>query len=389
MPLVTVDAPRVLIADDQPDVLDALRLLLHPEGIVTETVQSPSAVLDALGRREFDVLLMDLNYARDTTSGREGLDLIARVREIDPALPVLVMTGWATLDIAIEALRFGVCDLVQKPWENDRVLASIRGHADARRAGRRLEAHRAREMDEARQIQVGLLPQVLPEVRGWSFSAESTPAECVGGDTFDVIELGAGRVALSLGDVSGKGVPAALLAASLQAAVRSAAARDLPPSRLCEQVNRAICASIAPGHFITYFYAVLDTSSGEIRYCNAGHLPPLVAGASAGVRRLAAGGIVLGIDADAPYSEGVEHLAPGDCLLAYTDGLTEARSPDGEEFGEDRLAACVVPCRTIVGAEGGSQPASVIVRRAIDSVGAFSSAAASDDRTALAAVRLG
>ena len=93
------------------------RLLLHPEGIFTEAVQSPAPVLDALGRHDYDVLLMDLDYARDTTSGREGLDLLSRVHALDPALPVLVMTGWATLDIAIEALRFGVRDFVQKPSE--------------------------------------------------------------------------------------------------------------------------------------------------------------------------------------------------------------------------------------------------------------------------------
>jgi phosphoserine phosphatase RsbU/P len=387
MPLPPDDAPRVLIADDQSDVLDALRLLLHPEGIVTEAVQSPSAVIDALGRRDFDVLLMDLNYARDTTSGREGLDLLARVHAIDPTLPVLVMTGWATLDIAIEALRFGVRDLVQKPWENDRVLASVREHAVARRASLKRKAHRAREMAEARQIQLALLPQSLPHVDGWSLAAESTPAEHVGGDTFDVIDLGGGRVALSLGDVSGKGTPAALLAANLQAAVRSAAARQLSPSRLCEEVNRALCASIAPGHFITYFYAVIDTASGDTHYCNAGHLPPLVAGRSGEVRRLAAGGMVLGIDAAASYVEGVDCLAPGECLLAYTDGLTEARSAEGEEFGEERLAACLVPQLADGVPPRGPDAGATIVRRVFASVLAFSPMPASDDRTAVAVSR--
>jgi phosphoserine phosphatase RsbU/P len=384
----TTDAPRVLIADDQADVLDALRLLLHPEGILTEAVQSPAAVLDALGRRDFDVLLMDLNYARDTTSGREGLDLLSRVHALDPTLPVVVMTGWATLDIAVEALRFGVRDFVQKPWENDRVLASVRQHANARRASRQRESQRARELEEARQIQLALLPQSLPAADGWSIAAESTPAECVGGDTFDVIPLGGARIALSLGDVSGKGIPAALLAASLQAGVRSAAARDLPPALLCAEVNRAVCASIAAGHFISYFYAVLDTASGEVRYCNAGHLPPLVAAATGGVRRLASGGMVLGIDAGARYSEGVEHLAAGDCFLAYTDGLSEARSPDGEEFGEERLAACLAdPLPGAVSSETGHATADIVIARVFSALRAFSPTPASDDQTALLLAR--
>jgi len=388
MALHTVDAPRVLIADDQADVLDALRLLLHPEGIMIEAVQSPSAVLDALGRCDYDVLLMDLNYARDTTSGREGLDLLSRVHALDPALPVVVMTGWATLDIAVEALRFGVRDFVQKPWDNDRVVATIRQHADARRASRRHAAQRAREMDEARTIQLALLPQSLPVAGGWSIAARSLPAEAVGGDTFDVIPLPGARIAFSLGDVSGKGVPAALLAANLQAAVRSAAGRDLAPARVCAEVNRALCAAIAPGHFITYVYGVLDTASGEFRYCNAGHLPPLVATPDGGARRLVSGGMVLGVMAEASYVEGSDRLAPGDRLVIYTDGMTEALSPDGEEFGEDRVAACLPSPLDGVGLKQAGSPADAIVSRVFDTVSAFSPFPASDDRTAVVAVRL-
>ena len=377
----TTEAPRVLIADDQADVLDALRLLLHPEGILTEAVQSPAGVLDALGRRDFDVLLMDLNYARDTTSGREGLDLLSRVHALDPSLPVLVMTGWATLDIAIEALRFGVRDFVQKPWENDRMVTAIRQHADERRASRKRAAQHAREIDEARQIQLALLPRSLPEVEGWSMAARTIPAETIGGDTFDVILLGGGRVAFSLGDVSGKGVPAALLASNLQAAVRSAAARDLPPARLCGEVNRALCASIAPGHFITFFYAVLDPASGEVSYCNAGHLPPLLATATGGVRRLTSGGMVLGIADEAAYAEGVARLGPGDALAFYTDGLTESLSPLGEEFGEERVSD------VLARAVSGARDAEATLDALFASVCAFSPVPAGDDRTALVVVR--
>jgi FixJ family two-component response regulator len=276
MSLAAPDVLRVLIADDQADVLDALRLLLHPEGILTDAAQSPAAVLKALDEREYDALLMDLNYARDTTSGREGLDLISEVRTRDPHLPVLVMTGWATLDIAVEALRYGVRDFVQKPWENDQVVASVRARAEERRAARRRAATEARQCEEAREIQRSLLPHTLPSVAGWDLAARCEPAECVGGDTFDVIRLDEHRFGLSLGDVSGKGIPAALLASNLQAAVRAAAGAGLPPARLCAHVNRALCSSLSPGHFVTFFYATLDTTTGEVRYCNAGHLPPFV-----------------------------------------------------------------------------------------------------------------
>src|SRR5581483_345354 len=113
-------APRVLVADDQPDVLEALRLLLKAEGYQLETAASPAGVLAAIEDREFDVLLMDLNYARDTTSGQEGLDLLNSVRALDSTLPIVVMTAWGSVDVAVEAMRRGARDFVQKPWENAR-----------------------------------------------------------------------------------------------------------------------------------------------------------------------------------------------------------------------------------------------------------------------------
>ncbi len=137
------DAPRVLVADDQPDVLEALRLLLKGEGFRVETVGSPRAVGEALQAREFDVLLMDLNYARDTTSGQEGLDLLARVPALDATLPIVVMTAWASVDLAVEAMRRGARDFVQKPWDDARLLSILRTQCELARAlrrGQRLEA---------------------------------------------------------------------------------------------------------------------------------------------------------------------------------------------------------------------------------------------------------
>src|ERR1700732_5119360 len=113
---------RILIADDQQDVLDALRLLLKGHGYSIETVNSPADLLAAVGRQEFDILLIDLNYARDTTSGREGLDVLSRLREIEDAPPVVAMTGWATVGLAVEAMQYGVSDFVEKPWTNTRLL---------------------------------------------------------------------------------------------------------------------------------------------------------------------------------------------------------------------------------------------------------------------------
>ena len=135
--------PRVLIADDQPDVLEALRLLLKAEGFQLETAASPAGVLAAIEAREFDVALIDLNYARDTTSGEEGLNLLSRIQGIDPTLPVVVMTAWGSVEVAVEAMRRGARDFVQKPWDNARLLSIIRTQIElsqALRKGQRLEA---------------------------------------------------------------------------------------------------------------------------------------------------------------------------------------------------------------------------------------------------------
>ena len=146
-------SPRILVADDQQDVLEALRLLLKSEGFAMETAGSPAAAWAALEGREFDVALVDLNYTRDTTSGREGMDLLARIRELDETLPVVVMTAWASVSLAVEAMRSGARDFVSKPWENVRLIAILRTQAELARAlrhGRRLESENRALRGEAR-----------------------------------------------------------------------------------------------------------------------------------------------------------------------------------------------------------------------------------------------
>ncbi|MFZ0428685.1 MAG: sigma-54 dependent transcriptional regulator [Acidobacteriota bacterium] len=134
---------RVLVADDQRDVLEALRMLLKTEGFAIETASSPAGVLAAVADREFDVLLIDLNYAQDTTSGKEGLELLTRLQQLDSTLPVVVMTAWGSVDVAVEAMHRGATDFIEKPWENARLVSILRNQAElasARRGRRRLEA---------------------------------------------------------------------------------------------------------------------------------------------------------------------------------------------------------------------------------------------------------
>ncbi len=157
--------PRILVADDQADVLAAIRLLLKGEGFDIETAASPADVLKTIDSQEFDVVLIDLNYARDTTSGAEGLDLLARIRSVDPTLPVVVMTAWGSVDLAVEAMRRGARDFIQKPWDNARLLTILRTHvelSEALRKGRRLEAENIALRDSVGESS-SELPQIVAE----------------------------------------------------------------------------------------------------------------------------------------------------------------------------------------------------------------------------------
>src|SRR6185436_2864522 len=148
---------RVLIADDQQDILDALRLLLLDEGFEVTPARSPAEALERLEATDFDLAILDLNYTRDTTSGQEGFDLMERIRALDPSLPVLVMTAWSSVAGAVEAMRRGARDYIEKPWDDDKLLAAARTQIELRRAVRR-----SQRLQEANQrLQLGATPPFI------------------------------------------------------------------------------------------------------------------------------------------------------------------------------------------------------------------------------------
>src|SRR3954449_8634649 len=148
---------RVLVADDQADILDALRLLLSDEGYRVTAARSPVEALERLGGSDFDLAILDLNYTRDTTSGQEGFDLIERIRALDPTLPVLVVTAWSSVAGAVEAMRRGARDYIEKPWDDDKLVAAARTQIELRRAVRR-----SQRLQEANQrLQRGATPPFI------------------------------------------------------------------------------------------------------------------------------------------------------------------------------------------------------------------------------------
>jgi sigma-B regulation protein RsbU (phosphoserine phosphatase) len=330
---------RLLVADDQPDVLEAVRLLLTQHDYVLQLVTSPAAALEQLRGQQWDLLLMDLNYSRDTTSGGEGLQLLKQARDIDASLPIVVMTAWGNIELAVEAMRTGAQSFVQKPWDNADLVQVLQREVERGRGVREQSARHKRDEREALLIQRALLPSALPRNEHFEVAGSWQPAAGVGGDCYDVTLFTPTTLGVSIADVAGKGLPAALLMSSLQAAVRAFAGESTAPPAICASVNRLLCGQMIAGRFATMCVLRLDESQGSLAYSNAGHNPPLLARANGSIERLTSGGTVLGVFPDATFAGGQVALQSGDRLLLFTDGITEARDGADTEYGEERLMA--------------------------------------------------
>ncbi len=362
---------RILVCDDQPDILEAMRLLLKGEGWQSVTVESPRALLEAARTQPFDLIVADLNYARDTTSGEEGLEMLAHLDAQGNAAPVIVMTAWGNVSLAVEAMRRGACDFIQKPWDNDRVIASIRNQADS-------ERRRRSELEIAASVQQKLFPRHPRQLETLEYAGHCVAAREVGGDYYDFLEIGGGVMGFVLADVSGKGVPAALLMANLQAIFRSQAPGALlRPAEALSTVNRLFFESTSSERFATLFFGLYNDRTRRLRYVNCGHNAPLLLRAPSGpangqVERLEPTAPVLGAFERWACDEAETTLQPGDLLAIYSDGVTEAGIHSGEEFGEARLIGALRE------ASGG---AGALVHSAIDAVSLFSRGSRDDDVT--------
>lgn len=236
------------------------------------------------------------------------------------------------------------------------------------------------ELMIAREIQRGLLPAELPAIPGFAIAATNISSKQVGGDYYDVIDPGSGRYVIAIGDVAGKGPPASLLMATLQASIRALVPLGLSLSELTGRVNDLMLRNTSHGKFITFFWGILDTGDGVFHYVNAGHNPPLLVRGDGSVERLEIGGLILGIlPTDTPYEQGIAKLGAGDTLLLYTDGVSEAMNTAGEEFGEERILSIMRKShRTDVGE---------IQDTIVDAVTRFSGEAGQADDITLVVVR--
>jgi len=238
----------------------------------------------------------------------------------------------------------------------------------------------ARDLTQAADIQGRMLPDQAPVVPNADLAGFNVPCRTVGGDYYDFFPYPDGRVALALGDVSGKGMPASLMMMALQARVQVLAEDPVDLSAFMTRLNKGTCAKCPSNRFITFFFCVLNPATGELRFANAGHNPPIVVRASGETIMLEGGGPVLGIVPFAPYKEERVQLNKGDMLVLYSDGVTEANNPDYEEYGEERFMKVLAEHRT--------EPATTIVQAVTKSLFEFTSGAAQADDITLSVARL-
>jgi serine phosphatase RsbU (regulator of sigma subunit) len=323
---------RIVVIEDDPAILRGLAITLRAESYEVLTAANGGDGYRIVCEKQPDLVILDLMLPE-----MNGYDICTEIRKQGMATPILMLTAQDQESYRVRGFEVGADDYVTKPFSVQEILGRVR--AILRRSAGRSDLATQRELESAHEIQQRLMPVQILQIPGLCIAGLCHSARIVGGDYFDTLPLENGSVAVCIADVCGKGLPAAMMMASLQAAVKMCASRQMKPRDLCDNVNRLMFQNLGGQGFITFFYAVIEPVREESRrftYCNAGHNPPILAG-TRGVRRLECGGTVLGAFAESLYEEQALTLVSGDRVLMYSDGITESRSLAGEEFGEGRL----------------------------------------------------
>ncbi|MBP8129691.1 MAG: SpoIIE family protein phosphatase [Candidatus Hydrogenedentes bacterium] len=377
---------RILVVDDEPDLEFLIRQKFRKR-IREQEYEFHFAAngLEALSRLdeipEIELVLTDLNMPE-----MDGLTLLGNLAERTPLLKAVVVTAYGDMENIRAAMNRGAFDFLTKPIDFQdleltigktiREIQNVKAGDDARQ---RLVAIQ-REMDFAAHIQRSILPRPFPARPDLELHGEMLPASSVGGDFYDYYALDEHRIGFLIGDVSGKGMPAALFMAMSRSLFKATALTGAPPNECLGHVNDLLCADDADGMFVTIFYGVLDTRSGELQYSNGGHNPPLLLARDSCPRTLRnLGGIVLGVQPGHVYTSETVVLRPGEGLLLYTDGVTEARNAAREQYTPARLEARV--------RELGGAPARAVAAAVLEDVRAFSLGAPQHDDITMLALR--
>ncbi|HET7250186.1 MAG TPA: SpoIIE family protein phosphatase [Gemmatimonadales bacterium] len=355
---MTVDSGRILVVDDNDDNRDMLSRRLARRGYDVTIAGDGVSALDQLSTGRFDLVLLDVMMP-----GVDGFEVLSRtrVRHSVAELPVIMATAKDQGEDVVRALELGANDYVVKPLDFAVVLARVRTQLELKRARAALESANTRmrrDLDAGARIQRALIPEAPPALAGVEIAWVFEPCTELGGDILDVLPLDDGRLALYLLDVSGHGVPAALMSVTLGRMLSHMGADSLllengdggppraaTPAALARMLNRRFPMDPVTHQYFTLAYGVLDPASRALHYVAAGHPGPAHVSAEGAVRMLDGSGLAIGWVPDSEYEQHTIALAPGERVCFYSDGVIEALDPAGELFGPERLAAALSATR--------------------------------------------
>ncbi len=367
----------ILYVEDNADLRNHLRTLLQENYNVFLAVDGNDGFIKA---KKYKPDLIITDQMMPHKSGRSLLREIRKDRELS-LIPVIFLTARAGTEARIESLDAGADDYITKPFDEGELLIRIRNilraHAQEKELAelnRKLEVKVEEQMAElelAARIQKDLLPKQAPELSGYEIAGRNIPAKQVGGDYFDFICLDEHRLGICLGDVCGKGLPAALIMANLQATIRSQAYFSLSAKQCLERSNKLLARCLDKKTFASLFFAILDTQNNILRYANAGQNWPVIFSSGIKPAQLATSGLVLGVMENMLYEEEEIHINSGDLLLIYSDGIYEAMNEELEEFGEERLREIIVLYR--------ARSANELIEKIISSVKIFTGGVPQND----------
>jgi sigma-B regulation protein RsbU (phosphoserine phosphatase) len=378
---------KILVVDDEPDLEILItqkfrkRIREHDlDFVFAGNGQEALAKLESNGG--MDVVLTDINMPV-----MDGLTLLSNLRQHHPMLRSVIVSAYGDMSNIRMALNRGAFDFITKPIDFrdleitlDKTIREAVAQKEAAADRERLLAIQ-KELDVAREIQESIVPREFPpfpEREDVSIHATMLPAKEVGGDFFDFFLIDRDRIGFAIGDVSGKGVPAALFMAVSRTLLRATASRGFSPDECMQQVNQILHGESISSMFVTCFYGVMNTRTGELQCSNGGHNLPYLLHADGRVEAIEpCGGLILGAFKNAAYEKGEIMLQPGDCIFLYTDGIPEAMNPDGDQFSPERLVD------SLQGVNGSTVEG--IVGKVIGDVKEFTAGAMqSDDMTILA-----
>ena len=338
------ESHKILVVDDEPDLERLVRQRMRREIRAGRyTFLFASNGVEALERlredRAIDMVLSDINMPR-----MDGLTLLAQIPLVDPNVRSVVVSAYGDMKNIRTAMNRGAFDFVTKPidFEDlritiDRTLCHLALWREALESHDKLVALQ-NELEVASKMQQSILPTTFPEHSDYQVFAGMEPARNVGGDFFDIVRLGEDRVGLSVADVSGKGVPAALFMMSSRTLLKGAAIAHANPADVLREVNYLLHADNESAMFVTMIYAVFDPASGTFIYSNGGHNPALIVHTDGSSTLLSpVGELALGVMSDIEYQDNTAILLPGETAVLYTDGVTEAENDECEQFGIERL----------------------------------------------------